>query len=185
MKYLFAILVCLSPVLSHADATDANNRGPTPIQEAVVLASEPFAVLVLENLSSNTLKRTTVRLANGGHHTIYSLASGLSCTQSVAPLTPGNPARRHTSCSIMPEGGWRRLGPNTYGSGSSEEFSVALFRALKVKAVRESGISIKTLELNRPDGDGGTERNQLSCAMPNASAVRMGFRPSCSLIDAL
>lgn len=84
--------------------------------------------------------------------------------------------RRGYSRLISPAGGWKAMGMESYGAGDNREFSLALYAALNVKETNDEGMKAKGLELERPDGDGGTERNQLYCIKPSAEMEAMGFR---------
>lgn len=152
------------------------------IKEPVPFKNDQFSALVLKALKKS-VKPVAERHA-GADVAVYTVEKGLECRE-VTALVSGGKKRTTAYCSMLPEGKWKYMGMESYGSGDNEKFSLALFAALDVKASNEQGIQIKTIELNVADPRGGTERNQLSCVKPGQSAVRMGFRPTCQLTNAL
>ncbi|MBI4656607.1 MAG: hypothetical protein HY746_07665 [Elusimicrobia bacterium] len=154
-----------------------------PITAPVYLKSPAFAELLINSLN---IKPKLVTMG-GGQSYVYEVGAGLTCYKSFytdMPL-PNQPHKARYSCAINPAGGWKFMGMESYGSGDNREFSLALYKTLKVKEINEEGVKIKSLALEQPDQDGGTERNLLSCINPGPEAEAMGFRPACQLINAL
>jgi len=158
-------------------------RAAKPITEGVNFKSAPFAELLINSLN---VKPALVAMA-GGQSYVYKVGAGLTCYKSFATdiQAPNAPRKANYSCVINPAGGWKAMGMESYGAGDNRAFSLALYAALAVKESNDEGIRTRTLELERPDGDGGTERNQLSCINPTAEIEAMGFRPTCQFINAL
>ena len=90
------------------------------------------------------------------------------------------------SCALIADSGWNYMGMESYGSGSNEKLSEALFAGLGIEAVNEEGMFLnKAIALDVPDNDSGTERNQLACMKPIGDSASLGLRISCSLLNAL
>ncbi|MEI7528968.1 MAG: hypothetical protein WCK76_08480 [Elusimicrobiota bacterium] len=158
-------------------------KAAAPITSAVDFKSPAFAELLINSLK---VKPELVTMG-GGQSYIYKVGTGLTCYKSFAtdmPL-PNAPRKAHYACSINPAGGWKFMGMESYGAGSNREFSLALYAALNVNETSEEGMNMKVLELERPDSDGGTERNQLVCNKPDPKVEAMGFRPTCQFLNAL
>ena len=158
-------------------------KAASPITGAVDFKSPPFAELLV-----NSLKVTPeLVVMAGGQSYVYKVGEGLVCYKSFSTDVhlPSEPRKARYSCVIKPAGGWKFMGMESYGSCDNRAFSLALYDALKVKEINDEGIRSKALELERPDGDGGTERNQLSCINPAPDIAAMGFRPTCQFLNAL
>ncbi len=158
-------------------------KAAKPITAPVDLKSPAFAELLINSLNVQPKKV----LMAGGHGYIYEVGAGLTCFKSFALTAPPNSqaGKARYACAINPAGGWKFMGMESYGSGGNREFSKALYAALKVKEKNDEGIKTRTLELDQPDSDGGTERNQLHCINPSPELELMGLRPTCQLINAL
>ncbi len=154
-----------------------------PITADVDFKSPPFSELLVNSLN---VAPKLVTMA-GGQSYVYKVGAGLTCYKSFATdiHVPNQPNKAHFSCAISPAGGWKAMGMESYGAGDNRAFSLALYAALKVKETNDEGIKTRSIELERPDGDGGTERNLLSCINPSAEMEAMGFRPTCQLINGL
>ena len=162
---------------------DKATKAAKPITAAVDFKSQAFAELLINSLN---VKPKSVVMA-GGHGFIYEVGAGLTCFKSFALTAPpqSQAGRARYACTINPAGGWKFMGMESYGSGANREFSKALYAALKVKEKNDEGIKTRTLELEQPDSDGGTERNQLYCVNPSPELELMGFRPTCQFLNAL
>ena len=157
-------------------------RTAAPITVPVDFKSPAFAELLINSLN---VKPQLVSMA-GGQSYVYKVGEGLTCYKSVpAGVNPASAAKARYSCAINPAGGWKFMGMESYGSGDNRAFTLALYSALKVKETNDEGMLSKSLQLDRPDSDGGTERNLLHCLNMGAEGEAMGFRPSCQLINAL
>ena len=158
-------------------------KAAKPITAEVNFKSRPFAELLVNSL--NVAPKLVVMA--GGQSYVYKVGEGLTCYKSFATdiHVPNTPHKANYSCVISPAGGWKAMGMESYGAGDNRKFSLALYAALKVKETNDEGIKTKSIELERPDGDGGTERNLLSCINPSAQMEQMGFRPTCQLINGL
>jgi hypothetical protein len=152
------------------------------IREPVEVKSAEFSLLLTKALKKNVKPVAERRV--GADVAVYTVANGLQCRETSA-LVSGGRKKITANCSILPEGKWRYMGSEAYGSGDNEKFSKALFAVLDAAVKTEEGIQTKTLELNVADPRGGTERNQLVCMNPDKNAVRMGFRATCQLLNAL
>ena len=162
---------------------DKATKAAKPITAAVNFKSPAFAELLINSLN---VKPKLVVMA-GGQSYIYKVGEGLTCYKSFTTdiHLPNQDNKARYSCAINPAGGWKFMGMESYGAGDNREFSLALYAALKVKETNDEGIKIKGVELERPDGDGGTERNQMNCINPSAEMENMGFRPTCQFLNAL
>ena len=163
--------------------TDKATKAAKPITGPVDFKSPAFAELLINSLN---VKPKLVVMA-GGQSYIYKVGEGLTCYKSFATdmPQPNQPHKARYSCAIYPAGGWKFMGMESYGAGDNREFSLALYAALKVKETNDEGMKTKGVELERPDGDGGTERNQMYCINPSAEMESMGFRPTCQFLNAL
>lgn len=173
MRFLFAFVLAAfsAPALA----------APAPITGPVDFANEKFAKMVTLALKKNITPKREVRA--GGSSDYYVVARGLTCAENRGFSRPGAPSKVSYSCSILPAGGWRFMGMESYGSGSNEEFSKALYDALSTPATREDDFTAKTLELNEETGR-GTDRNQLICMRPTKRGE--GFvKNSCQFINNL
>lgn len=162
---------------------DVVPRAAKPITAEVQFKSRPFAELLVNSLN---VKPKFVVMP-GGMSYVYKIGEGLTCYKSFADdiRLRKEPPKPVYSCVISPAGGWKALGMESYGAGDNRKFSLELYAALKVKETNDEGIRTKSLALERPDGDGGTERNHLSCVNPSPELEAMGFRPTCQLINGL
>lgn len=175
MKTLFsALMICLS---TNAFAT------PQPVRETVDIKNSKFAEAITKAIEKNVKPQSVTRV--GGNGLIYIVAKGFECEKSTATAAGRRTNETSYSCRILGDAGWNYLGSETYGSGSNQSFSLALYAALDVQEKSEEGIARKTIEMNVPDPRGGTERNLLSCIKPSDKLSRMGMRASCQLINAL
>lgn len=158
-------------------------KAAKPITAPVDLKSPAFAELLINSLN---VKPKLVVMA-GGQSYVYKVGEGLTCYKSFATDMPGpnQPHKARYSCAINPAGGWKFMGMESYGSGDNRGFSLALYAALNVKETNDEGMKTKGLELEQPDQDGGTERNQVYCINPSPEMEKMGFRPTCQLLNAL
>lgn len=161
--------------------TPAFARGEL-ITSPVEVKSAAFAQAVVNALKKNVKPVAERRV--GADTAVYTVANGLQCKETSA-LVSGGRKKITASCSLLVAGKWRYMGSEAYGSGDNEKFSKALFAALDLSAKSEEGIQTKAIEINAADPRGGTERNQLVCMSPGPQAVRMGFRPTCQLLNAL
>ncbi|MDO8803409.1 MAG: hypothetical protein Q7R35_03165 [Elusimicrobiota bacterium] len=163
--------------------TDKATKAAKPITAAVDFKSPAFAELLINSLNV----KPKLLLTAGGQSYMYKVGEGLTCYKSIGTdiHTPNVPQKTGYYCSINPAGGWKAMGMESYGAGDNREFSLALYAALKVKETNDEGMKTKGLELERPDGDGGTERNQMYCIKPSAEMEAMGFRPTCQFLNAL
>lgn len=161
----------------------AVTKAAKPITADVNFRSAPFAELLVNSL--NVAPKLVVMA--GGQSYVYKVGEGLTCYKSFATdiHLPNQPNKARYSCAISPAGGWKAMGMESYGAGDNRVFSLALYAALKVKETNDEGIKTRSIELERPDGDGGTERNLLSCINPSSEMEAMGFRPTCQLINGL
>ena len=153
-------------------------KAAQPITDLVFFKSGAFAELLTNSLN---VKPEPVVMA-GVQSYRYKVGKGLTCYKR--PL-PSQPHMASYSCAIIPAGGWKFMGMESYGAGDNREFSLALYAALNVKETNDEGMKTKAVKLERPDGDGGTERNQMYCINPSAEMESMGFRPSCQFLNAL
>lgn len=162
---------------------DKAAKAAKPITAAVDFKSPAFAELLINSLNV----KPKLLLMAGGQSYMYKVGEGLTCYKSIGTdiHQPNVPQKTGYYCSINPAGGWKAMGMESYGAGDNRVFSLALYAALKVKETNDEGIKTRSIELERPDGDGGTERNLLSCINPSAEMEAMGFRPTCQLINGL
>ena len=153
------------------------------IQKAVTFKSQPFAELLVKSLKTKPVFEQMF----GGQSYVYKGGDGLTCRRTFINdnAHPGQPVDAGHYCSILPTGRWKLMGMESYGSGDDQEFSLALFEALKVKAKDEGGMFIKSIELDVPDQAGGTERSLLTCMKPGPQVAAMGFRPTCEFVNGL
>jgi len=153
------------------------------IQKEVGFKNRAFAELLVRSLKTKPVFEQMF----GGQRYAYKVGDGLACYRTFVndAHVPGQPVDAGHYCSILPTGRWKFMGMESYGSGDDQEFSLALFEALNVKAKNEGGIYIKSIELEMPDQAGGTERNQLTCMKPGPQAAAMGFRPTCQFMNGL
>lgn len=157
-------------------------KAAVPIKASVDFKSSAFAELLINSLN---VKPQLVSMA-GSQSYVYKVGEGLTCYKSVpAGVNPAAAPKARYSCAINPAGGWKFMGMESYGSGDNRAFTLALYNALKIKETNDEGMLSKSLQLDRPDSDGGTERNLLHCLNMGAEGEAMGFRPSCQLINAL
>ncbi|NUM88532.1 MAG: hypothetical protein HUU37_04935 [Bdellovibrionales bacterium] len=155
---------------------------PTPITESVDFGNAKFAELVTKALKKNILGKKELRA--GGWSMEYKVGKGLTCSEHHGYIRPGGPEKVTYSCSIHPAGGWRFMGMESYGTGSNEKFSKALYDALDLPAEKlEDFATIKKIEFDEQTGR-GTDRNQLSCIRPTESG-EANFNHSCQLINNL
>ena len=164
-------------------AADRAREAGEHIQNAVIFKSQPFAELLVKSLKTKPVFEQMF----GGQSYVYKVGDGLVCYRTFVNDNdpPGQPVDAGHYCSLLPTGRWKSMGMESYGSGDDQEFSLALFEALNVKAKNEGGIHIKSIELEMPDQAGGTERNQLTCMKPGPQAAAMGFRPTCQFMNGL
>lgn len=158
----------------------------TPVTEEVTLKNGDFSKLIYEALEKNKKPKKATGLA-GGEMYIIDIQKGFSCAKSISLKKDAAP---RYSCTLAADKGWNSLGMNSYGSGSNEKLSKALYNALGVQAEEESEggetlMATKTIEMNVADGDGGTERNQISCVQPSEEAEGLGIAHSCQIVNAL
>lgn len=171
------------PEPQKAITADKATKAAKPITAAVDFKSPAFAELLINSLNV----KPKLLLMAGGQSYMYKVGEGLTCYKSIGTdvHVPNVPQKTGYHCSINPAGGWKFMGMESYGAGDNREFSLALYAALEVKETDDQGIKTKGLELERPDGDGGTERNQMYCIKPSAEMEAMGFRPTCQFLNAL
>ena len=162
---------------------DKATKTAKPITAPVDFKSPAFAELLINSLNV----KPKLLLMAGGQSYMYKVGEGLTCYKSIGTdvHVPNVPNKTGYHCSINPAGGWKFMGMESYGAGDNREFSLALYAALKVKETNDEGMKTKAVELERPDGDGGTERNQMYCINPSAEMESMGFRPTCQFLNAL
>lgn len=148
-----------------------------PVFEDIGLGNAKFAEKIYKAL--NVEEESIARV--GASTLVKNVAGGFECVKSVAV----NPTRKKTakySCTLI-KGRWNLLGEDVYGSGDNKKLSIALYEALDLKAEdMGDGISAKNLEYNIPDGDGGTERNMISCIKTKGA---FDTRPTCQIINAM
>ncbi|MGE0761755.1 MAG: hypothetical protein AB7N80_00615 [Bdellovibrionales bacterium] len=186
MKFLSSIVCAISLVSSSAWTNEIQSQRakPQPLKKEVEVTNTTFAQLIWEALSQNLTPEVDNRI--GFSETTYNVDMGLSCSRQWGSGAPVRGKSRYKfSCVLLPDSGWRDMGSKTYGSGSNEKFSRSLYNALGVEEVVEEGLGTKAIELNVPDGEGGTERNLLTCISPKTKKAKEFFRTSCSLMNAL
>lgn len=155
---------------------------PTPITEDVAIKNKVFSQKIYEALEA---KIPAVTRAQHERSVSKIEIPGLISCQRVMVITMGTGKIKKTfSCSLL-KGGWRSMGMEMYGSGFKQKLSKQLFDSLTLKVKKEEGMSFKTIELDVADGDGGTERNLLSCVRPGKEAAEMGFRDTCEVMNGL
>lgn len=150
---------------------------PTPLKTDVDLINSKFSEKIYKALEKNVTPVHT-----GTHRsadTFLTVREMLSCRKSVV-LNEGV----KYSCTLL-KSGWRSMGMETYGSGFKQNLTKALFDALSVKVVTDTGIKFKTIQLEVADENGGTERNLLSCTRVGKEAEELGLRDTCEVINGL
>lgn len=155
---------------------------PTPITENVLIKNGKFSQKIYEALEA---KIPAVTMAQHERSVSKIEIPGLISCQRVMVITMGTgKINKKFSCSLL-KGGWRSMGMEMYGSGFKQKLTKQLYDSLTLKVKKEEGLSFKTIELDVADGDGGTERNLLSCVRPGKDAVEMGFRDTCEVMNGL
>jgi hypothetical protein len=154
---------------------------PTPLKTDVALKNAKFSEAIYKSLE----KKLTV-YRSGTHQSadqFVVIKDLITCTKSITLNRNNTPVTKY-GCTLL-KNGWRSMGMETYGSGNKQELTKALFDALSVKATTDEGIKFKTIQLDVPDQDGGTERNLLSCTRLSKEAEEMGLRDTCEVINGL
>lgn len=172
-----SVLFILSFVLS-SSAFAAS----TPIKEDIAIESGKFSQMIFDAIAKNT-KGKIVRTV-GATLKIHKIGNGLSCAK-ITGLVSGGKKKISYSCSLLKSGGWKDLGSKSYGSGDNRRFSEALYEALDAEETKDEGFSLKSIQLEVPDGQGGTERNHLGCIKPTPDGEKFGLRSTCQIINAL
>lgn len=145
---------------------------PHPLKQNVPLKNRQFSQKIYEALSKK------LNVTRSGAVETLGIKNLITCSKTTTGST------KEYSCTLLKEG-WRYMGSEVYGSGQKQDLTNQLYDALSVQVIEESGIKTKTIELNVPDRDGGTERNLLNCTRLARELEEMGLRNTCDVMNAL
>jgi hypothetical protein len=155
---------------------------PTPLKQDVALKNSQFSQKIYEALEKKiTATITVLHMRQISTITIDGL---IACRRTITMDLGTGRRATNFDCHLLKDG-WRSMGMEVYGSGFKQNLTKSLFDSLSIKATTEEGMKFKTIELEVPDQDGGTERNLLSCTRVGKQAEELGLRDTCEVINGL